>query len=336
MTFKEQSAFLSGYASSIKNDNVYLGTQNSTSGITGFFGKRSKIRSSCFVSEAAGEIEERNKNSEKNFPLINEEKERKNLYLKNKNVPNRLGLGIIEEENDKKIKSSGNLYILNNNKKSHIPLLEENKENVQKTDIDYSISENEKLFLKAIQECKFHLEKNKKKNKNLNFSMSSANEIHSKKYGNESDSEFINSDSQCNCSDILVVDDEEFNVMASQRMLKNLGFESDAAYNGEECIKLIKEKLKLNCKCKISYYKLIFLDIVMPIMDGIEAAKEIQKMIDKKILSDQTIIIFISGNIGDTNLKNSLLEINCVKECLQKPVKIEKYQKLIEKYYQNN
>ena len=119
-------------------------------------------------------------------------------------------------------------------------------------------------------------------------------------------------------------------------MLKNLGFESDSAYNGEECINLIKEKLKLNCKCKSCYYKIIFLDIVMPIMDGIETAKEIQKMIDKKILSDETKIIFISGNIDDSNLKNSLLEIKCVKECLQKPVKIAKYQKLIEKYYNNN
>ena len=29
----------------------------------------------------------------------------------------------------------------------------------------------------------------------------------------------------CNCCDILIVDDEEFNVMASQKMIKNLIFE---------------------------------------------------------------------------------------------------------------
>ena len=121
--------------------------------------------------------------------------------------------------------------------------------------------------------------------------------------------------------------------MATRRMLKNLGLESDAAYNGEECISLINEKIKLNCKCKSSYYKLIFLDIVMPVMDGIETAKNIQEMIDKKVLNDDTKIIFISGNIDGSNLQKLLLEINCVKECLQKPVKISKYQKIIEKYY---
>ena len=359
MTFKEQSAFVSGYASSIKvkvgndlkspknglnNEILYSGTQNSTSGLTSFFGKKnqSKIRSSCFVSEVAGENEDKKNNVEKNGLLIDIEKEKKNLYFKmNKNIQNEFGLGVIEEENDKKIKSSENLYNLNSNKKnknSHISLLEEKKGNPLKTDVDYNIHENEKLFLKAIQERKFHLEKTKKKdkNKNNNCTKSSAKKSQSKKYGSESDSEFFNSDYQCNCSDILVVDDEEFNVMASKKMLKNLGFESDSAYNGEECINLIKEKLKLNCKCKSCYYKIIFLDIVMPIMDGIETAKEIQKMIDKKILSDETKIIFISGNIDDSNLKNSLLEIKCVKECLQKPVKIAKYQKLIEKYYNNN
>ena len=131
----------------------------------------------------------------------------------------------------------------------------------------------------------------------------------------------------------MVVDDEKFNVMASQRMLQKLGYESDAAYNGEECINLINEKVKLNCKCEHSYYKIIFLDIVMPIMDGIKAAEKIQEMIDKKIINENTKIIFISGNLNDSNLKNSLLEINCVKECLQKPVRIEKYEKIIEKYY---
>ena len=34
--------------------------------------------------------------------------------------------------------------------------------------------------------------------------------------------------------------------------------------------------------------------------------------------------------------KNSLLKIKCVKECLQKPVMIAKYQKILEKYYNNN
>ena len=124
--------------------------------------------------------------------------------------------------------------------------------------------------------------------------------------------------------------------MASQRMLKNLGYESDKAYNGEECVKLIKEKKENTCKCNKNYYKVIFLDIVMPVMDGIKAAKTIQDMIDNKEINENTKIVFISGNIDGADLQKSLLEINCVKECLQKPVQISKYEKLLEKYYNNN
>ena len=74
----------------------------------------------------------------------------------------------------------------------------------------------------------------------------------------------------------------------------------------------------------------------MPVMDGIKTAKKIQEMIDQKILNSETKIVFISGNIDGSNIKNTLLEINCVKECLQKPVNINKYQKILEKYYNCN
>ena len=71
----------------------------------------------------------------------------------------------------------------------------------------------------------------------------------------------------------------------------------------------------------------------MPVMDGIKAAHKVQEMIDNKEINENVKIIFISGNIDGEELQKSLLEINCVKECLQKPVQIAKYQKLLEKYY---
>ena len=121
--------------------------------------------------------------------------------------------------------------------------------------------------------------------------------------------------------------------MASQRMIKNIGYQTDAAYNGEECINLIKEKQKLNCKCNKNHYKLILLDIVMPELDGISTAKKVQEMITNKEIDDDIKIVFVSGNIDGEELKNSLLQIECVKDCLQKPVGIDKYRKILEKYY---
>ena len=68
-------------------------------------------------------------------------------------------------------------------------------------------------------------------------------------------------------------------------------------------------------------------------VSGIKAAKTIQEMINKKEINENVKIVFISGNIDGADLEKSLLAINCVKECLQKPVQISKYQKILEKYY---
>ena len=362
ITFKDQSNIVSGFGSSIKakiinenkqnsigfnNELIGTGTVNLSSVKTGHFGMiNSKMKSSCFASEinAGGKDDDKSKNLEGDgLVLIELEKERKNFNLQkgmNQNISNKLILHPIKEENDKGTQTLQNKTSdCNNNRNTTNSQNEKNdslqKDNYIKTVFDNDINDNQTLFLKAINESKNHKKKLKKnKNKFINFSQSSENNSNLENESKEEeDNNSFHSDEQCNCADLLVVDDEEFNVMASQRMLQNLGYDSDAAYNGEECINLINEKLKINCKCERSYYKIIFLDIVMPIMDGIKAAKKIQEMIDKKIINDKTKIIFISGNLDDSNLKNSLLEINCVKECLQKPVRIEKYEKIIEKYY---
>ena len=339
MTFKEQST--SGYASSIRgkmiNDNkaqlnveiLRSGTQNLTNiKSSSNFGKiiPSKNKSSFFVSEL-NDQEDKNKALERNgIILIELEKEKR--FINKKGKENRSGimcLDTIKEESEKKIKSTKNVMPTDTIKNNDESVDEETivKDNYNKTVVDNVINDNETLFLKAIQESQFHIDKNKQKN-------------HKCTSENKESSNLFDSEPQCNCADILVVDDEEFNVMASRKMLQKLGFESDAAYNGEECINLINEKIKLNCKCKYSFYKLILLDIVMPVMDGIKTAKTIQEMIDKQLLNSETKIVFISGNIDGSNIKNSLLEIKCVKECLQKPVNIGKYQKIIEKYYNCN
>ena len=74
----------------------------------------------------------------------------------------------------------------------------------------------------------------------------------------------------------------------------------------------------------------------MHVLDGIKTAKIIQEMINKKEINNKIQIVFVSGNIDGNELKESLLKMDCVKECLQKPVRIDKYQKILEKYYKND
>ena len=332
--------------------------RNSLSIQTAFFGKKnpskSLHKSSCQISEAGPENEEKNKNN-KNMLLNNLFKSGIHLeYIKeetfakkteNSKISKNILLSGVEESGVKR--NSQIITPIKNNKECMTFFIDKKIFNSpsntnNNTLVDENCDENKNLFLEANKERNISSKKN---NNNINFNSVSdieknceVSEEENEKFEENEESEEneepdISSEEKCDCADLLVVDDEEFNVMASQKMLKNLGYLSDKAYNGEECINLIKEKKQNTCKCNKTYYKIIFLDIVMPIMDGIKAAKKIQEMIDNKEINENVQIVFISGNIDGEELQKSLLEIGCVKECLQKPVQISKYEKIIEKHY---
>jgi len=66
---------------------------------------------------------------------------------------------------------------------------------------------------------------------------------------------------------VLLVEDNEFNQMVAQAMLKNLGHKVDVANNGKEGVEAENNK----------QYDVILMDVQMPIMDGIEATKAIHE-----------------------------------------------------------
>jgi len=67
---------------------------------------------------------------------------------------------------------------------------------------------------------------------------------------------------------VLVVDDMEMNIYVVQGMLSLYGLNIDTAASGHESIE----------KAKNNKYDIIFMDQMMPVMDGIEAAREIRKL----------------------------------------------------------
>jgi CheY-like chemotaxis protein len=66
---------------------------------------------------------------------------------------------------------------------------------------------------------------------------------------------------------VLVVDDNMSNVYVLKKMLKSIGIESDEAHNGSEAVD----------KFRKSPYKLIFMDVNMPVMNGLDASSQISK-----------------------------------------------------------
>ena len=79
-------------------------------------------------------------------------------------------------------------------------------------------------------------------------------------------------------------------------------------------------------------YKLIFLDMMMPVMDGLEAAKKIQELINNKEINTNLKIIIISAHIEENLIKN-LKDIKCIVEEIPKPLKKNKLEELLNIYY---
>ncbi len=70
---------------------------------------------------------------------------------------------------------------------------------------------------------------------------------------------------------VLIVDDNKLNIKVARRSLNDFSFVIDECYNGEECVNKIKSG---------ENYDLILMDIMMPIMSGETAIKELQCITD--------------------------------------------------------
>ena len=71
---------------------------------------------------------------------------------------------------------------------------------------------------------------------------------------------------------ILLVDDNELNLVVAKELLKPLRMQIDTAENGLQAVKMVRD----------GQYDLVLMDHMMPVMDGIEAAKAIRALPENK------------------------------------------------------
>ena len=73
-----------------------------------------------------------------------------------------------------------------------------------------------------------------------------------------------------------------FNVQAISLQLEEYwNLQADTASNGEIAVQMFKDAFQKPCGCKNRHYRLIWMDIEMPVMNGIVATEEIFKVVNK-------------------------------------------------------
>ena len=125
---------------------------------------------------------------------------------------------------------------------------------------------------------------------------------------------------------VLIVDDTNLNLMIASELLQPIGMTIDTASSGEKAIELIQE----NC------YQLVFMDYMMPGMDGVEATDRIRKLASKETNAlkaeyyESLPIIALSGDISERT--QEMFQMAGINDFLEKPVEADRLKSMLLKW----
>jgi len=121
-------------------------------------------------------------------------------------------------------------------------------------------------------------------------------------------------------SRILIVDDTPFNLLLIQELLKkHLGkIVSDTAENGKEAVELMSA----------NHYDLVLMDVRMPVMDGLEATRQIRSLDDDH--KANTCIIGLTANAIESQIAECLDA--GMNDCLTKPIDTAELLRVLQKW----
>lgn len=121
---------------------------------------------------------------------------------------------------------------------------------------------------------------------------------------------------------ILVVDDVEINLKVIKGLLKKTRIQIDTVRSGMECLQSVKK----------NHYDIIFLDHMMPEMDGLETLQQMKIMSDN--LNKSTPVIMLTAN-ATRGARQEYINAGFT-DYLTKPVKEESLQAMLKKYLDVN
>jgi CheY-like chemotaxis protein len=119
---------------------------------------------------------------------------------------------------------------------------------------------------------------------------------------------------------VLVVDDCDMNLLATTILLKKFAMEVFAVNSGEEAIDEISNGM--------TFYNAIFMDYIMPGMDGVEATRQIRS-IDNEYAQNIPIIAYTS--IADKGNEQMFFD-NGFNAVLSKPATAENIRSIVQNW----
>lgn len=96
---------------------------------------------------------------------------------------------------------------------------------------------------------------------------------------------------------VLVAEDNELNQEIAVEILEDMGYAADIAPNGLEAVNMLKNS-------EPGYYKVVFMDIQMPVMNGYDAARTIRSLDNKDI--SRTPIFAMTANAFEEDKQEAL------------------------------
>lgn len=117
---------------------------------------------------------------------------------------------------------------------------------------------------------------------------------------------------------ILIIEDNKMNQKVLGTILKSLGYSFDFADDGYSGY----------IQARTRHYDIVFMDLLMPEMDGYESARKILAY-DSSVL----IVAFTADNLPESRRK---AELSGIKEFISKPVRIEDLKALFARHFKSN
>ena len=124
----------------------------------------------------------------------------------------------------------------------------------------------------------------------------------------------------CSKFTALIVDDNKLNVKVAQRLLERYHFKVESLYNGKDCVYRVKEG---------AHYDIIFMDHMMPEMDGIRTLQILKKLDGYDIPP----VIALTANAMN-GMREMYLE-NGFNDYLAKPINTAELNRIVIKYFGN-